>query len=288
VPHGGNRASVIDLVSWLIAAFVGLVATTHAFGWSGTAVVAVVQSLTPYLAIALVPVIVVALLRRRLLIVTVASAVGFGLGVLAAPLAFPGPQPSAAADSTGLRVASLNLYYENPDIDAVADVLPAVDADVILFTEYTIEHQAVLEASPIADRYPYRTERTGSGVRGVGVWSRLPIDDKGRLAEVNDSIELDVDGPDGRILMIGMHLPTPIFDVAAWHDELADAAEIGRSAEQPTLLIGDFNASYWHPDFRRAARRGFRRRPHRHRRRVLDVVADQLGRSRRSCASTTR
>jgi endonuclease/exonuclease/phosphatase (EEP) superfamily protein YafD len=257
VPHGGPRASVIDLVSWLIVAVVGLVTVTQALGWSGTAVVAVVQSLTPYLAIALVPVMVVALLRRRLLTVTVASAVGFGLGVLAAPLAFPGPQPSAATDSTGLRVASLNLYYDNPDIDAVADVLPAVDADVILFTEYTIEHQAALEASPIADRYPYRTERTGSGVRGVGVWSRLPIDDKGQLAEVNDSIELDVDGPDGRILMIGMHLPTPIFDVAAWHDELADAAEIGRGAERPTLLIGDLNSSYWHPPFRELLDAGF-------------------------------
>jgi endonuclease/exonuclease/phosphatase (EEP) superfamily protein YafD len=257
VPHGGNRASVIDLVSWLIVAFVGLVTITQAFGWSGTAVVAVVQSLTPYLAIALVPVMVVALLRRRLLIVTVASSVGFGLGVLTAPLAFPGPHVSAVADSSGLRVASLNLYYENPEINAVADVLAAVDADVILFTEYTIEHQAALEASSVADRYPYRTERTGSGVRGIAVWSRLPIDDKGRLVEVVDSIELDVEGLDGVIRIIGMHLPTPVSDFTAWRDELDDAAEIGRSAERPTLLIGDLNSSYWHPPFRELLDAGF-------------------------------
>jgi hypothetical protein len=117
VPHGGTRASVIDLVSWLIVAFVGLVTITQAVGRSGTAVVAVVQSLTPYLAFALVPVwwwpCCAGVAHRDR-----ASAVGFGIGVLAAPLAFPGPQPSAATDSTGLRVASLNLYYENPRIDA--------------------------------------------------------------------------------------------------------------------------------------------------------------------------
>jgi endonuclease/exonuclease/phosphatase (EEP) superfamily protein YafD len=257
VPHGGPRASIIDFVSWLVVAFVGVITLTQALGRSGTAVVAVVQSLTPYFAIALVPVVVVALVRRQLLIVTVASAVGFGLGVLAAPLAFPDPQPASAAGATGLRVASVNLYLQNPEIGAVADVLATVDADVIVFSEYTLEHQAALEASPLADDYPHRTGRTGRGSTGMAVWSGLPVDERDQFSIFDDSIELDVRAPDGDVRIIAAHLPTPISDFDAWRIELRNAAEIGRSANGPTLLIGDLNASYWHPPFRELLDVGF-------------------------------
>jgi endonuclease/exonuclease/phosphatase (EEP) superfamily protein YafD len=257
VPHGGTRASVVDLLSWLIVAFVGLVALSQAVGRSGTAVVAVVQSLTPYLAVALVPVVLVALLRRQLLVVTVAAAVGFGIAVLATPLAFPNPQPAAAADSSRLRVASLNLWYENSQIEAVGDVLGALDVDVIVFTEYTREHQAALEASPLAGDFSYRTERRVLEATGVGVWSRFPIGTQNDLADSDDSIEVGVRGPDGDVRIVAMHLPTPISDFGAWRSELAAAARIGRTTDGPTLLIGDLNSSFWHPDFRRVLDAGF-------------------------------
>jgi endonuclease/exonuclease/phosphatase (EEP) superfamily protein YafD len=257
VPHGGYQARIVDLISWLFVAFVGLITLTQALGRSATAAVAVVQSLTPYLGIALVPVVLVALRRRQLLIATVASAVGLGIGVLAAPLAFPDPQPPAAADSNGLRVASLNLWLRNPEIDAVADALPAIDADVIVFSEYTREHQAALEASRLADDYPHRSGRSGRGSTGMGVWSRFPVDERNDFAIFDDSIELDVRGPDGRTRIVAAHLPTPITDFTAWRNELTNAAEIGRSADGPTLLIGDLNASYWHPPFRQLLDAGF-------------------------------
>jgi endonuclease/exonuclease/phosphatase (EEP) superfamily protein YafD len=257
VPHGGNRANLLDLVSWLVVALVGLVALGQAVGRSDTAAAAVLQSLTPYLAVALVPVVLVAAVRRRLLLATVASAVGFGIGVLAAPLAFPEPQPAAATTSTGLRVASLNLWFENPEIDAVADILPAVDADVIVFSEYTVEHRTALEASPSARDFPYRSQRIGRRATGMAIWSRFPIVDEDRLAGAGRSIAIDVRGPDGDMRIVGMHLPTPISDFTAWRTELTDAAEIGRSAEEPTLLIGDLNSSYWHPPFRHLLDSGF-------------------------------
>jgi endonuclease/exonuclease/phosphatase (EEP) superfamily protein YafD len=54
-----------------------------------------------------------------------------------------------------------------------------------------------------------------------------------------------------------MHMPTPLVDVDAWQRDLATAAAIGRTAEGPTLLIGDLNSSYWHPGFRRLLDVGF-------------------------------
>ncbi|HSP30228.1 MAG TPA: endonuclease/exonuclease/phosphatase family protein [Ilumatobacteraceae bacterium] len=255
--RGGTRASFVDLVAWLVVAFVGLVTLTQAVGWTGTTAVAIVQSLTPYLAVVLVPVVLIAMWRRQLLIVTVASAIGFGIGVLAAPLAFPDPQPAVAERSTGLRVASLNLWWQNPEIEAVADRLTTVDVDVIVFSEYTLEHQSALEAASFASDFPHRSERTERGTTGMGVWSRFPIDERGEPTTFNDSIDLDVHGPDGDVRIVAMHLPTPITDFAAWQDELAALAHIGREAASPTLLIGDLNSTYWHPDFRHVLDAGF-------------------------------
>ena len=257
VRRGGTWTSFVDLVAWLIVAVVGLATLTQAVGWTGTTALAIVQSLTPYLAVALVPVVLIALWRRQLLIVTVASAIGFGIGVLAAPLAVPDPLPAVAAHSTGLRVASLNLWWKNPEIAAVADLLTTVDVDVIVFLEYTREHRSALEAASFASDYPHRSQRTGRGPTSMSVWSRFPIDERNELADVNDSIDLDVEGPDGDVRIVAMHLPTPIKNFDSWRDQLVALTHVGRDANSPTLLIGDLNSTYWHPDFRRLLDAGF-------------------------------
>ena len=250
-------ASLGWVIGWLTVALVGLLALTQAFGWAGTRNVAIVQSLTPYLAMALVPVVLIALWRHQLLIVTVATAVGFGVAILGAPLAFPEPQPTANADSTGLRVAALNLWYQNVRIDEVDEALAEIDADVIVFSEYTLAHQTALEATPLAEHYPYRIDRRDFGGAGIAVWSRTPVQVAEPLDTYKDSVDITVDGPDGSIRLIAMHMPTPVADFDAWRRDLAIAARIGRTADGPTLLIGDLNATYWHPDFRSLLDAGF-------------------------------
>ena len=54
-----------------------------------------------------------------------------------------------------------------------------------------------------------------------------------------------------------MHMATPFDDFDGWRNDLAIAREVGRTTTRPTLLIGDLNASYWHPDFRRLLDAGF-------------------------------
>lgn len=257
MPNGGTRANFIDLVAWLFVAFVGVVVLTQAVGWAGSTTVAIVQSLTPYLAMALVPVALVALWRRQLLLVTTACSIGFGVAVLATPLAVPETQPDAAPNSTGLRVASVNLWYRNPDVGAVADTLGDVDADVIVFSEFTQVHQADLEASALAVEYPRRIDRTGLGATGIAVWSRYPMRIGSSIDTFNDSVDLTIAGPDGDVRIVAMHMPTPIVDFDAWRSDLATAEQIGRTTTEPTLLIGDLNSSYWHPDFRRLLDAGF-------------------------------
>jgi endonuclease/exonuclease/phosphatase (EEP) superfamily protein YafD len=241
----------------MFVALVGLLTISQAVGWAGTTTIAIFQSLTPYLGVALLPLIALAFWRRHLVLVTVASSVAAALLVLAAPLAFPDPQPPVAADSSGLRIASLNLWYENTRVDEIDEALAEVDADVIVFNEYTPPHRDTLQATPLADTYAERLDRPGLGATGIAIWSRWPLRIDEPIDTFNDSLDVTVSGPDGDIRIVAMHMPTPIVNFDAWRSDLETAADIGSNTTGPTLLIGDLNSSYWHPDFRRLLDVGF-------------------------------
>ncbi|HYN33793.1 MAG TPA: hypothetical protein VES40_14310, partial [Ilumatobacteraceae bacterium] len=135
-----SRAWMLELIGWAIVALVGAVALTQALGWTATRDVAIVQSLTPYLGLLLVPLGLIALWQRRLYLATASAAIGVGILILAAPVAFPNNRPEPIADAIGLRVASVNLLYSNDRIDEVVATLHDLAPDVIVFNEYTAEH----------------------------------------------------------------------------------------------------------------------------------------------------
>jgi endonuclease/exonuclease/phosphatase (EEP) superfamily protein YafD len=246
-----SRAWALELAGWAIVALVGAVTLTQAFAWAGTRSVAVIQSLTPYLGLLVVAIALVALWRRRLQLATVCAAIGFGILVVAAPLAFPGDQADPMADAIGLRVASVNLLYRNERIGDVAETLTDLAPDVIVFSEYTAEHQAALQRSRLAADYPHRIDRSDQFAGGVAVWSRMRVVADAPPDTYNYSLDVIVDGHDGAVRIVALHAPTPLVSFENWRRDLRTAAEIGRDVSRPTMLIGDFNASYWHPDFRR-------------------------------------
>jgi endonuclease/exonuclease/phosphatase (EEP) superfamily protein YafD len=250
-------SKLVDLGCWLAVGVAGLVIGTQALGWSGTRLIAAVHALTPYLAIPIVVVLVAALWRRKLVLATVATAVGVGIAALGTPVAFPDRQPPPIAGSVGLDVVSVNLWYQNERVDEVADELADLDADVIVFSEYTPSHQSVLAASAVATRYPHRVERNGDRPTGAAVWSRWPLSDNGLLDTYHSSLDVTVAGPDGDVRLVAMHMVTPFDDLDGWQRDLAIARTIGRTTDGPTLLIGDLNSSYWHPGFRRLLDAGF-------------------------------
>ena len=244
-------------VGWSIVVTVGAVLITQVWDWTGFVFVAIVQSLTPYLGLLLLPVALIALWRRRYALATAAVGVGLGVMLLAAPIAVPDSQLEPIADADGLTVASANLLYLNDHVADVIPVLEDLDPDVVVFSEYTREHQAALQDSEFARSYRHRVDAGGRGASRIAVWSRRPVTVHDRPDTHMGSLDLTIAGPDGDVRMIAMHAKSPLSNYDRWQEDLAVATEIGRSAADPTLLIGDLNSSPWHPNFRRLLDAGF-------------------------------
>jgi endonuclease/exonuclease/phosphatase (EEP) superfamily protein YafD len=247
---------VTELLGWLATASAGGLLMTQAVGWNGFALLAALHALTPYLLAVTIPVAGVASWRKRHGLAITSSFVGLGALLLAWPLVFASDLPAPDPNGTEISVAAVNLLFSNPVISDAADDLLLRDADVILFTEYTAEHQAVLRTHPIATSYPHKVERAGPFASGIALWSKYPIAENQRPATVNSTLDILLGGPDGPLRLLGVHLPTPIFTFDWWIAGLETFSELGSAATEPTLIVGDFNASYWHPVFRDLLRRG--------------------------------
>ena len=263
--HGGRGVGpgderlarrIAELVEWCAVGGVGGVLLTQAVGWDGTRLVSTVQSLTPYgLPVVIVVAALAAWQRSRVLAAT-AAVVGLGILLLSVSLVFPAGRPAPIADAVGLRVASINLLYSNPRISDVADELTALDPDVVLFIEFTAEHRSALLDDRIAAQYPYRIDRHGADAGGMALWSRFPITDNGRIDTESRTIDASLDGPDGPFRLLGVHPPTPISSHGGWTRSLHQIGALVDASTDPTLVVGDFNATYWHPAFRDLLRHG--------------------------------
>ena len=254
---GGKR--FVELIGWCAVGGTGLVMLTQATARPRSRPIAVIQTLTPYLALTMVPVGLVALTGRRVTMALTASAVGLGGLALARPLASPPALRAVAAGAPALRIASLNLLYTNDEasIATVADDLRGRALDVITFVEYTAGHERVLRESGLADDFPHRIERSGPGASGIAIWSKSPIV-VGDSADTTDRIlDATVKSAAGPVRVLAVHAHTPISDFEIWKGDLDQFGDLGVAGDDPTLVIGDFNASFWHPNFRALLRKGF-------------------------------
>ncbi len=235
---------------------VGAVLLTQTFEIDRSTPIAVAQALTPFGLPLMMVVAGVAVWRSWHAEGFVASVVGLGLLLLATPIVFPSAQREPAPDAEVWTAAAVNLLYENDRTDDIGSVLLARDPDVIMFSEYTPEHRTALLAHEIAEHYPHREERDGVLARGTAVWSKFPIDVGAPPRLVNHSIDLSVTTPDGPVRLLAVHPPTPVNDHRGWLRDLDRIGDLVETVDGPTLVIGDFNASFWHPVFRELLGRG--------------------------------
>jgi endonuclease/exonuclease/phosphatase (EEP) superfamily protein YafD len=245
----------------------------HAFAWVTTLAIAavtalpwiramrgravtIVRSLMPWATIPAVPVVVLAARSGRRTAAVAAGAVA-ATGVAASvPLLVRRPQPRPAGPTRPLSILHANLLFDNIRMHDVALTLEQVDADVLTFSEYTPHHARLLRASSLVSRYPHRIEQAAALASGTALWSRYPVTADHPPATRHHTVVGDVAGPDGSLRVIVVHTQSPVIHHRQWSDDLAVLATV--TPGRPAVMTGDFNAGWWHPEFRAVLANGWR------------------------------
>ncbi|MCU1361033.1 MAG: hypothetical protein JWN99_2322, partial [Ilumatobacteraceae bacterium] len=150
------------------------------------------------------------------------------------------------------------VYIDNEQPEQAAATLIDLDADVIAVTEYSPAVRDALQVDGIDQSYPYRIDRAPGDRDGVALFSRYPLD--GDMVMIGHQIGIDatvdVQGTPVRVLVVH---PFPGINrgwLRRWRADLPVIGDRALSGDVPTVVVGDFNSSRWHPAFRRLLDRG--------------------------------
>lgn len=205
------------------------------------------EAFLPWLGLAVVPLLVLALVRRSPL-----ALLALLLPVAAWTYLFGGLfLPGAAADSYDLVVVQHNVGDTNTDPAGTARTLAGAGPDLIALEELVPPALAVYEKT-LAPDYPHHV------VRGtVGLWSRYPLTGT-RLLDIrpsgieegwNRGLRTVVGTPHGEIAAYVAHLPSVRFRASGLASSSRDesAGLLGEAvAAEPTervILLGDLNGT---------------------------------------------
>jgi endonuclease/exonuclease/phosphatase (EEP) superfamily protein YafD len=248
---------VLEVVTWTAVAVMVAVLATQLVGWSGAKVVVSLQAATPYLFVLSLPIGVVAAVTGRWLLAGASGAIAVALVAMCWQVRRSAARHPAAGGKRMLRVFHGNLLYYNGRTAELGRVVAELDADVLAFTEYTPTHSGGLYVSPLGAAFPHRLEHPDASAGGSAIWSRYPLTQLAAPPALYRSTAAVV-GARTNVALYVVHPPNPLDNLDEWRAELDGLAALRGAVSHPAILIGDFNATFWHPPFRRLLAAGWR------------------------------
>ena len=118
-------------------------------------------------------------------------------------------------------------------------------------------HAGGLYVSPLSHSFPFRIEHPESHAGGSALWSRYPLTETSAPPARYQSTAAVV-AADGGIEVYVVHPPNPLDHLDDWRAELDGLTRLFAVTRPPAIVLGDFNATYWHPPFRRLQAAGWR------------------------------
>jgi endonuclease/exonuclease/phosphatase (EEP) superfamily protein YafD len=245
--------TLFEIIGWVLIAGMGVVLATQALGRTPLPVVFAAQALTPYMLPVAIVLVVVAAATGSLGMAIAAAFVAIGVGWLMTPIVFRPRRQLLDTGGPTLTVAHANVLLDNARPVDAARVLFELDADVLSLTEHMMTIREQLLALGIERTHPHRLERVPGDRDGIALFSRYPI--TGQLREIGHqlAIEATIDHHGVPIDVLVVH-PLPGLNrnwLRRWRDDMASIERAATSTGRPTVVVGDFNASRWHPAFRR-------------------------------------
>ena len=80
------------------------------------------------------------------------------------------------------------------------------------------------------------------------MWSRYPLTPRSTIRTKHHTVVVDVHAPGRSLRVIVIHTQSPTVHHGDWLADLEKLATV--TVDGPTVMTGDFNASWWHPEFR--------------------------------------
>lgn len=223
----------------------------------------IVAAASPYLAVAAPAAVLLLVLGRRWLLTVVALAVRVALLWVYVPRYLaPTGADVAAVD---VRVLTTNLGMGQADPPSLV-ALARDTADIVAVQEMTQEAADGLSEAGMDAVLPHRVVLPAPLASGIGIWSRHPIVNSGRidgyaLPMLGTRIRIPGVVVDTTVLSIHLAAPWPqpietwLADIALMPDTLT---EVGRDAGAGAVIVaGDFNATADMAPFRRLLATGY-------------------------------
>lgn len=164
------------------------------------------------------------------------------------------PAANATPDET-LRIAIMNVNYENKNYGAIIQQIEEWNyPDIVVFPE--IKDRLVENLTELEDDYPQRVRTAiGRGGYGIAVYTKLPM----------ETIPFEADWPvlEHRMIRATLNQNGTSFTLISVHPrsvhtparsehipQLRAIAEIVEETKGPLILAGDFNTTPWSPNLK--------------------------------------
>lgn len=214
-------------------------------------------SFTPWLAVPAGLALVLALAGRRTWVVMTTAV------LLAAQLFWlfpfdmgrPVPPQAGAPAPVSLTVMTINSEFGQADAGAIAQLVRDKHVDVLTVQEHTQALEDRLDAARLREVLPHLLSSPTDDASGSAVYSRFPLEAVGRLPDTPFQMPVvRVTAVSGEatavVTMTSVHTLPPVDErIGQWRSDLM---ALSRQASRPgrQVLLGDFNATYDHLEFR--------------------------------------
>jgi endonuclease/exonuclease/phosphatase family metal-dependent hydrolase len=190
---------------------------------------------------------------RRPLAVVAAGTAGVLLSSALSGLGLPLRVGPAAGALPTLRIFSANVYDANPDVGRIAEEILAAAPDLVALQEVDPDGAASLRRSGDFAHFPHTVSEIRRGASGIALWSRFPLADA-EVQEVQGMplIRATIVLGGRRLRLYTVHMVAPLAsDRVRWRAQLRWLAQALSDERGPLVVAGDFNATRYHPSFRR-------------------------------------
>jgi len=242
---------------WAAAIPLALWTLVRAFGLEDGGLLTTAMFFTPYAAIAALLVAGVAVALRNWAAAAVAALATACLAAAVLPRAIGSETVQASGHET-LTVLSANVYFGRADPAALVALVDRYAADLLSVQELTPSFARRLGRAGLGRRLPSSVLMTRPSGRGGGLYARFPLTPLRRqthfLFRMPRALMVLPDGR--RLRLVAVHPQPPNMSVEQWRGALESLPEPGTG--NPWLLVGDFNASFDHAEFRDLVDSGYR------------------------------